>query len=231
MASTVIAWMHRRVPCVTFAFTAFVLVAMGCAALQFPRAYAAVNYDLVFPSDRVCRLDLHIRSDDWGAVVGDFERRKRDEFGNRTKQRPMQVSADVIVEGLLFRRASFRLGDDASLTDARTIHGDDRLAFHLIFDATSGQRESTLGGFTELAFSDAVPDSSYLRTSVVMELLREAGLPAPATAFMRVFLNHGDETIYLGVLTVLEVPGVRRVPLRGESRKSSQAKHPSHRGD
>ena len=67
-------------------------------------------------------------------------------------------------------------------------------------------RDQTFFGFTNLSFSNHALDSSYLRAKVVTDLFHDAGLPAPRTAFVRVYLDRGAGAIYLGLYTMIEVP-------------------------
>ena len=67
-------------------------------------------------------------------------------------------------------------------------------------------RDQTFFGFTNLSFSNHALDSSYLRAKVVTDLFSDADVPAPQTAFVRVYLDRGAGAIYLGLYTMIEVP-------------------------
>ena len=122
---------------------------------------------------------------------------------------PIYVPADVTFDGETFRQTGFRLKGNSSLVNSWR-SGTEKLPFRLNFDAMEDQfpeaRDQTFFGFPNLAFSNHALDSSYLRAKVVTDLFREAGLPVPRTAFVRVFLDRGAGTAYLGLYTMVEVP-------------------------
>jgi hypothetical protein len=123
---------------------------------------------------------------------------------------PVYVPADVTFDGETFRHVGFRLKGNSSLvTSWRS--GTEKLPFRLNFDNLEARfpeiRDQTFFGFSNLSFSNNALDSSYLRGKVVTDLFREAGLPTPRTAFMRVYLDRGAGPVYLGLYTMIEVPG------------------------
>ena len=123
---------------------------------------------------------------------------------------PVYIPADVTFDGETFRRVAFRLKGNSSLaTSWRS--GTDKLPFRLNIDGLESRfpesRDQTFFGFTNLSFSNNALDSSYLRAKVVTDLFRDAGLPVARTAFMRVFLDRGAGASYLGLYTMIEVPG------------------------
>jgi hypothetical protein len=61
-------------------------------------------------------------------------------------------------------------------------------------------------GFKELSLSNNSFDPSLLREKVVPDLFRQAGVPAPRTAFYRVHIDHGQGPVYFGLYTMIEVP-------------------------
>jgi len=122
---------------------------------------------------------------------------------------PAYVPADITFDGEIFRRVGFRLKGNSSLVNTWR-SGSEKLPFRLNIDGLEARfpetRDQTFFGFTNLSFSNNALDSSYLRAKVVTDMFRDAGLPAPRTAFMRVFLDRGAGAIYLGLYTMVEVP-------------------------
>jgi hypothetical protein len=123
---------------------------------------------------------------------------------------PAYIPADIAFDGETFRRVAFRLKGNSSLaTSWRS--GTDKLPFRLNIDGLESRfpesKDQTFFGFTNLSFSNNALDSSYLRAKVVTDLFRDAGLPVARTAFMRVFLDRGAGSSYLGLYTMIEVPG------------------------
>jgi hypothetical protein len=49
-------------------------------------------------------------------------------------------------------------------------------------------------------------DATYLREKVVADVLRDGGVPAARTAFVRVFIDRGEGPAYAGLYTLVEVP-------------------------
>lgn len=122
---------------------------------------------------------------------------------------PIYVPADVTFDGETFRHVGFRLKGNSSLVNTWR-SGSDKLPFRLNIDGLEARfpeiRDQTFFGFPNLSFSNNSLDTSYLRAKVVTDLFREAGLPAPRTAFMQVYLDRGSGLSYLGLYTMVEVP-------------------------
>ena len=60
-------------------------------------------------------------------------------------------------------------------------------------------------GFKELSLANNYDDKSFLREKVVPEIFRDFGVPAPQTAFYRVYVDYGDGPIYFGLYTMIEI--------------------------
>jgi spore coat protein H len=122
---------------------------------------------------------------------------------------PVYVPADVIFDGETFEHVGFRLKGNSSLVNTWRA-GSEKLPFRLNIDGLESRfpesRDQTFFGFTNLSFSNHALDSSYLRAKVVTDLFHDAGLPAPRTAFVRVYLDRGAGPMYLGLYTMIEVP-------------------------
>ncbi|MBF0101627.1 MAG: CotH kinase family protein [Desulfobacterales bacterium] len=61
-------------------------------------------------------------------------------------------------------------------------------------------------GFKKLSLSSNFSDNSLIREKVTADIFREAGVPAPRTAFYRVFIDYGQGPVYFGLYTMVEIP-------------------------
>ena len=122
---------------------------------------------------------------------------------------PIYVPVDLTFDGETFRHVGFRLKGNSSLVSTWQ-RGAEKVPFRLNIDALEERYpeivNQTFFGFQNLGFSNNILDSSYLRAKVVTDLMRESGLPAPRTAFMRVYLDRGAGLTYLGLYTMIEIP-------------------------
>lgn len=141
-----------------------------------------------------------------GGLGGNGNQRDDVELLPRT---PIYVPVDVTFDGETFRHVGFRLKGNSSLVSTWQ-RGAEKVPFRLNIDALEDRypeiRNQTFFGFPNLGFSNNILDSSYLRAKVVTDLMREAGLPAAKTAFMRVYLDRGAGQTYLGLYTMIEIP-------------------------
>ena len=128
------------------------------------------------------------------------------EFLPRT---PLYIPATVVFDDAAFRNVGLRLKGNSSLLNSWR-SGVEKLPFRLNFDALEEQypviRDQTFFGFPNLNLTNNSQDASFLRAKVVSDLFREAGVPAARTAFVRVFLDRGEGSQYLGLYTLVEVP-------------------------
>jgi spore coat protein H len=141
-----------------------------------------------------------------GGIGGGNNQRDDVELLPRT---PIYVPVDLTFDGETFRHVGFRLKGNSSLVSTWQ-RGAEKVPFRLNTDALEDSypeiANQTFFGFPNLGFSNNILDSSYLRAKVVTDLMREAGLPAPRTAFMRVYLDRGAGSTYLGLYTMVEIP-------------------------
>jgi spore coat protein CotH len=141
-----------------------------------------------------------------GGLGGNGNQRDDVELLPRT---PIYVPVDLTFDGETFRHVGFRLKGNSSLVNTWQ-RGTEKVPFRLNVDALEARypdaRNQTFFGFPNLGFSNNILDSSYLRAKVVTDVMRDAGLPAPKTAFMRVYLDRGAGPMYLGLYTMIEIP-------------------------
>lgn len=61
-------------------------------------------------------------------------------------------------------------------------------------------------GFKKLSLSSNYHDDSFIREKVVADIFRDAGVPAPRTAFYRLYIDYGEGSKYFGLYTMVEIP-------------------------
>lgn len=81
-----------------------------------------------------------------------------------------------------------------------------RLKFDEFEDSYPETQDQRFHGFKAIGLSNGALDQSLLRDKVGNEVFAQAGIPAPATAFYRVFVDHGDGPQYFGLYTGIEIP-------------------------
>jgi spore coat protein CotH len=122
---------------------------------------------------------------------------------------PVYVPATVAFDGVTFNHVGLRLKGNSSLLNSWR-SGVEKLPFRLNFDALEDEfpdsRNQTFFGFPNLNLTNNSQDASMLRAKVVGDLFREAGVPAARTAFVRVYLDRGAGSAYLGLYTLVEIP-------------------------
>lgn len=123
---------------------------------------------------------------------------------------PIYIPATIVFDDIAFRNVGLRLKGNSSLSNSWS-SGIEKLPFRLNFDAFEEEhpeiRDQTFFGFPDLNLTSNSQDQSFLRAKVVGDLFREAGIPAARTAFVRVFLDRGEGSKYLGLYTLVEIPG------------------------
>ena len=128
------------------------------------------------------------------------------EFLPRT---PIYIPTSIQFDGVSFTNIGIRLKGNSSLLNSWR-NGTEKLPFRLNADGVEEQfpesRDQTFFGFPNLNLTNNSQDSSFLRAKVVGDLFREAGVPAARTAFVRVFLDRGQGSRYLGLYTLVEIP-------------------------
>jgi spore coat protein CotH len=128
------------------------------------------------------------------------------EFLPRT---PLYIPVTVVFDDVVFRNIGLRLKGNSSLLNSWR-SGSEKLPFRLNADGVEDQfpesRDQTFFGFPNLNLTNNSQDASFLRAKVVGDLFRDAGVPAAQTTFVRVFMDRGAGSRYLGLYTLVEIP-------------------------
>lgn len=177
---------------------------------------AAADYSIVFPQDRVERLDITMTLAQWNAIRANMQALFGYDFGARVNGRGgfPDNETDYIDVTLKFanktwRNVGFRLKGNSSLAQAWG-SGNFKLPLKLNFDKFEDEypaiTDQHFYGFKELSFSPSFRDQSLLREKVTADIFRLAGIPAAQTAFYQVHIDFGAGPEYCGVYTAVEVP-------------------------
>ncbi len=121
---------------------------------------------------------------------------------------PSWVTGTISFNGQTWTNVGVRFKGNSSLVSAWH-SGKEKLPFKLDFDQWEEDNpeiaDQRFYGFKQLSLSNNFGDASYIRESVVYDLLRDAGLVASETAFYEVVLDYGNGPVSLGLYTAIEV--------------------------
>lgn len=172
------------------------------------------NYDIVFPQDKVNRIDLVISSTNWDIMIDDMTSRYGS-FGSGSRgpasdseDNPIYVPCSLFFNDVQWYQVGIRFKGNSSL---KTSWGNEiwklplRLNIDRFEDNYPQLNNQRFYGFKELSLSNNYDDESLLREKVVPEIFRDFGVAAPQTAFYRIYIDYGDGPIYFGLYTMVEV--------------------------
>jgi hypothetical protein len=125
------------------------------------------------------------------------------------EENPIWVPCTVEFEGLTWRYVGIRYKGQSTLRSTWSM-GIGKLPFRLDFDEFEDRYpeidNQRFFGFKKLSLANNSHDPSLLREKVAHDIFREAGVPAPRTAFYRVYVDFGEGPTYFGLYTMTEVP-------------------------
>lgn len=174
---------------------------------------AMPDYDLVFPEDKVNRIDIKIEPENWKKMQTDLASNVGGGQGipgqppGDTEYDLLWVPCNVFFNNIQWYQAGIRYKGNSSL---RTTYqkGIKKLPLKLDFDqfentypAIQNQR---FYGFKQLSLKNNFDDKSFVREKVASDFFREFGLVSPRTAFYRVFVDFGEGEKYFGLYTLVE---------------------------
>jgi len=204
----------------------FVLAGEGLEdwTIETHSSIAPVNYDIVFPQNKVNRFDITIDPDDWSAMQSDLD----DLYGSSntpsgpgaggpptgggqansfSEETPIYIPCNVEFNGLNWYTVGLRYKGNSSLSAASS--GVKKLPFRMEFskfeDDYNEIKGQTFYGFPALSMSSNYNDKSFLREKVGCDLFREFGVPASQSAFYEMYIDYGDGPVYFGLYTAVEV--------------------------
>jgi spore coat protein H len=122
---------------------------------------------------------------------------------------PLYVPCQVTTEDGTWSHVGIRFKGNSSLSSPWS-SGTWKLPLRLKFDEFEDTypeiQDQRFHGFKAMGLSNGALDASLLRDKVGNEVFAKVGMPAPATAFFRVFIDHGEGSQYFGLYTGIEIP-------------------------
>ncbi len=175
---------------------------------------ASPDYSIVFPLDKVNRIDVVISSNNWGVMLDDMTL-NYGSFGSRSggpasdsDDNPIYVPCSIFFNNIQWYQAGIRFKGNSSLKSTWG-SGIWKLPLRLNLDRFEDQypqiNNQRFYGFKELSLASNFDDESLLREKVVPEIFRDIGVAAPQTAFYRVYIDYGEGPIYFGLYTMVEI--------------------------
>lgn len=189
---------------------------------------AEANYDLVFPRKQVNRIDIILEASQWQTMLEDMTE-LYGEFGgsgsgtgpgngpggqgpgggNFAEEDPVWVEGSVRFNDLQWDHVGVRFKGNSTLSGAWQ-SGNYKIPFKLDFDQWEDTYPSTLDqrfyGFKQLALGSNYKDNSFLREKLMADLFREAGVSAPMSSYVELYVDFGEGAQYFGLYTMVEVP-------------------------
>lgn len=122
---------------------------------------------------------------------------------------PNYVPCTVTFNGRQWKHVGIRYKGNSSLMSAWQ-SGIGKLPLRLSFDEYEDQypltKNQRLWGFKDLSLSNGWGDDSLIREKIANDIFREAGVPAPVSAFYRVYVDFGKGSTYFGLYTANDLP-------------------------
>lgn len=177
---------------------------------------AAPDYDIVFPQDKVLRVDITIENDSWNTMQKDLSTNLSSGGPGGGPGGGMDVDSDftpVWVPCLIsfndkeWNKVGIRYKGNSSLSSVYQ-SSIDKYSFKLDFDEFEDDypeiKNQRFYGFKQLNLNNNFIDYSEMHEKVAPELFREFGVPAPQTSFVAVYINKGSGSEYFGLYTLVE---------------------------
>ena len=126
-------------------------------------------------------------------------------------ENPIWVPCTLTFNGITWNYVGVRFKGNSSLKDAWTA-GIYKMPFRFDFDEFEDTYpeidDQRFYGFKKLTLASGYKDDSLIREKVVADIFRGLDVPAPRTAFYRLFIDCGDGegSKYFGLYTMVEVP-------------------------
>lgn len=166
------------------------------------------DYDVVFNQNSVNRIDLVIETEYWEFMQEQLASIQSGSsgMGSFSDESPIYVPCQFYFNNTQWYNVGVRYKGNSSLNNAGSV---EKLPLRFNFNEYENDYPEITGqtfyGFQELSMSSNFDDQSLLREKVVCDLFREFGVPAPRTAFYRVYIDYGEGPVYFGLYTMVEV--------------------------
>ena len=174
-------------------------------------ADAIRDYDVVYPQNAVNRIDVVIESSDWDLMQDNLEELYGGNTGPQSSfsdETPVMVPCQFYFNDRQWYYVGIRYKGNSTLASSVN-SGNGKVPFRLDFNEYENDYPNIYGqtfyGFQEISLANNYDDASAMREKVTADVFRNAGVPAPRTAFYRVYVDYGDGPIYFGLYTMVEV--------------------------
>lgn len=192
------------------------------------------NYNQVFQTDEVQRLDIVFEPEYWEAMQANLDIITGTSTNTQTMQppsrgqmpgqnqgqtpgqmptstdeeNPIYVPCQVFYNDMQWYDVGIRYKGNSSLKLASR-DGAKKFPFRLEFNHFEDENpyiwEQNFYGFQQLSFSSGYHDMSLMREMITPGLFRDFGVPAAKTAFYRIYVDHGEGPEYFGLYTMVEI--------------------------
>jgi spore coat protein CotH len=167
------------------------------------------DYSVVFPQDKVLRLDIEIDADDWTTLQNDLKSMPKGGPGTVLdgSYDPVWIPCQVYFNGIQWYYSGIRVKGNSSLRTT-VEQGIKKYSFKLDFDQfediypdINNQR---FYGFKQLNLNNNFDDKSLMREKVAGDLFRDFGIPVARSAFYELYIDYGNGPVYFGLYAVVE---------------------------
>lgn len=171
---------------------------------------AKPNFDIVFPSDQVNRIDIEIDPEYWETMQADLETKINKGQGPQAGEsgaNPVWVPCNVYFNNIKWYKVGIRFKGNSSLSSSWRA-GIKKLPFKLDFDQFEDEwpaiQDQRFYGFKQLSLKNNFEDQSFIRESIASRLFSDFGLVSPHTSFYRLYIDYGAGDQYFGLYTLVE---------------------------
>lgn len=128
-------------------------------------------------------------------------------MGGISEINPIYVPANVSFDDKVWTDVGIRFKGQMSLGSTWK-EGSYKISFKLNFDKFEDEnpaiKNQRFYGFDKLNLQSGYSDDSLMRDMIVPSIFRESGVPAPHTAFYRIYVDYGEGPVYFGLYTMIE---------------------------
>lgn len=171
---------------------------------------ASPNYDVVFNQNSVQRIDFVIDPEYWDAMQADLQAIVGSSGPGMgfSEDAPMYIPVQMFFNDKQWYDVGLRYKGNSSLSSASQ-QGNGKLPFRIEMNHFEKENPNINGqtfyGFQQLSLSSGYKDVSVIREKIAADVFRDFGVPAPQTAFYRVYIDTGNGAEYYGLYTMVEV--------------------------
>jgi spore coat protein CotH len=162
------------------------------------------NYSLVFPENKVNRIDITISAQNYNTMESNVK-----SLNMMSTTDPIYVPGTVKFNGYTWTNVGIRYKGSSTLFTPLQSQKH-KLPLHLKFDKFEDQYpeidNQRFYGFQDLKLSNSWYDPSFIRDKVTSDIFRSAGVPTARGAFYRVYIDSGSGPVYWGLYTAFEDP-------------------------